>query len=318
MNVLFTNIGRKTYLLEYALGLRQEYNLNIFVCDTSRETAGFQVSEIVHHFLTPRVLDDEEKYADILLKKCIEKNIEIIIPLMDFELPVLAGKKKLFRTKGIEIIISDLGVIDACLDKEKNYMFCNTNGIAVPKSCFSLPLQGVAFPLVLKKKRGSGSVDQKMIGTPAELGFYFTEEYMVQEYIEGVEIGMDVFNDLEGNFLHAAFREKLLMRAGETDKARSVYLPELEQLARAISAAFKHTGNMDVDIIWDKWGKLFCIDFNPRFGGGYPLTHLSGFNYLKYIFELYLNRKINVTVAYKEGIVMMKGISTYVSGTDNS
>ncbi len=316
MNVLFTNIGRKTYLLEYALELRREYNLNIFVCDTSRDTAGFHVSEIVRHFITPRVLDDEKKYADILLKKCVENNIEIIIPLMDFELPVLAGKKQLFRTKGTEIIISGPSVIDACLDKEKNYIFCKNNGIAMPESFFSLPAEGVAFPLVLKKRRGSGSVDQKIIGSTDELGFYFTDEYMAQEYIDGVEIGMDVFNDLEGNFLHAAFREKLLMRAGETDKARSVYLPELEQLARNISAVFKHVGNMDADIIRDKSGKLFCIDFNPRFGGGYPLTHLSGFNYLRYIFELCLKRKITIREKYREGIVMLKGISTYASGPE--
>jgi carbamoyl-phosphate synthase large subunit len=318
MNVLFTNIGRKTYLLEYALELRQEYDLNIFACDTSRETAGFYVSERIQHFITPRVLDDEEQYTGILLKKCIENNIDIIIPLMDFELPVLAQKKQLFRAKGIEIIISDFTVIDACLDKEKNYIFCNDKGIMVPESFFSLPVKGVNFPLVLKKRRGSGSVDQKIINSMEELRFYYTDEYMMQEYIDGVEIGMDVFNDLEGDFLHAAFREKLLMRAGETDKARSVYFPELEKLARNISASFKHVGNLDVDLIQDNTGKLFCIDFNPRFGGGYPLTHLSGFNYLKYIFELYHKRKITIPPKYKEGIVMIKGISTYVSGTDNS
>ncbi|MEJ2664554.1 MAG: hypothetical protein P8107_11015, partial [Spirochaetia bacterium] len=129
MNVLFTNIGRKTYLLEYALELQKKYNLKIFVCDTSRQTAGFHVSNKIECFITPRVLDDEEKYAEILLKKCIDNNINIIIPLMDFELPVLAQKKRLFREKKIEIIISDYTVIQNCLDKEKNYLFCRQNGI---------------------------------------------------------------------------------------------------------------------------------------------------------------------------------------------
>ncbi|MEJ2665273.1 MAG: ATP-grasp domain-containing protein, partial [Spirochaetia bacterium] len=168
-----------------------------------------------------------------------------------------------------------------------------------------------------KKKRGSGSVGQRIIGTDEELRFYYTDEYMLQEYIQGMEIGMDVFNDLEGNFLHAGFRKKLLMRAGETDKAQAIYLPELEQLAKQISAAFGHIGNMDVDVMRDKDGRLFCIDFNPRFGGGYPLTHLSGFNYLQYIFELYLKRKVSIPVPYKEGTVMVKGISTYVAESDD-
>ncbi len=317
MNVLFTNIGRKTYLLEYALELQKKYNLKIFVCDTSRRTAGFHVSNKIECFITPRVLDDEEKYAEILLKKCIEYSIDIIIPLMDFELPVLAQKKRLFREKKIEIIISDYTVIQNCLDKEKNYFFCRQNGITVPQSYYSLPTDDIGFPVVLKKKRGSGSVGQRIIGTDEELRFYYTDEYMLQEYIQGMEIGMDVFNDLEGNFLHAGFRKKLLMRAGETDKAQAIYLPELEQLAKQISAAFGHIGNMDVDVMRDKAGRLFCIDFNPRFGGGYPLTHLSGFNYLQYIFELYLKRKVLIPVPYKEGTVMVKGISTYVAESDD-
>ncbi|MBN1797210.1 MAG: ATP-grasp domain-containing protein [Spirochaetales bacterium] len=312
MNLLFTNIGRKTYLLEYALDLREEYDLNIFICDTSRETAGFHVSKKVHSFITPRVLDDQDEYINVLLKKCKDNNIEIIIPLMDFELPVLSRKKDLFKTKGIEIIISDFSVIDACLDKEKNYAFCIDNGLKVPKSYFQLPGDDTVFPLILKKRRGSGSVGQKLINTPEELRFYYNDEYVVQEYIEGVEIGMDVFNDLNGRYVHSAFRKKILMRAGETDKAKSIYFPELERLAKSISASFKHIGNMDVDIIKDDAGNLFCIDFNPRFGGGYPLTHLSGFNYLKYILELYLHKKITVPVRYKTGTVLLKGISTYI------
>jgi carbamoyl-phosphate synthase large subunit len=312
MNLLFTNIGRKTYLIEYALDLREEYDLNIFVCDTSPETAGFYVSDDVHTFITPRVLDGPEKYIDVLLKNCMENDIQIIIPLMDFELPILAQQKNLFREKGIEIIVSDYSVIDVCLDKEKNYDLCKENGLKVPKSYFEMPCYKINFPLILKKRQGSGSVDQRLIRTQEELKYYYNDEYMLQEYIEGAEIGMDVFNDLKGRYVHSACRKKILMRAGETDKARSIYLPELETLARKISSCFKHVGSMDVDVIQDKKGQLFCIDFNPRLGGGYPLTHLSGFNYLKYIIDLYLGKKLNIPVKYKEGNILLKGISTYI------
>jgi len=311
MNILFTNIGRRTYMVEYALKLKREYSLNIFLSDTSDQTAGFWVSEDVTSFLTPKVFGNEQQYLEHLLRKCKEYHIDIIIPLMDFELSVLAEVKADFMRQGISIIVSDYNVIESCLDKEKNYQFCNDHNLPVPASCFSYPKFNFKFPIILKKIMGSGSVDQRIIYTAEELKLYFKKDFFAQEFIEGTEYGMDIFNDLESNFLHAAFREKLLMRAGETDKARSVYSDKLTQIARTISSKFKHIGNMDVDIIVDKDDNYFCIDFNPRFGGGYPLTHLLGFNYLKYLFDLVLGKKVAIPQRYPQNVIMVKGISVF-------
>ena len=45
----------------------------------------------------------------------------------------------------------------------------------------------------------------------------------------------------------------------------------------------KHVGNLDCDVIKNQNSELYFIDFNPRFGGGYPFTHLSGYNFIKAI-----------------------------------
>ena len=42
----------------------------------------------------------------------------------------------------------------------------------------------------------------------------------------------------------------------------------------------------------DSKGKIYFIDFNPRFGGGYPITHLSGFNYLSALLNMSIGNKI--------------------------
>ena len=79
------------------------------------------------------------------------------------------------------------------------------------------------------------------------------------------------------------------MRSGETDKAEVIYSRKFEDLAKRISNSFKHIGNLDCDAIINKNGTVFFLDFNPRFGGGYPFTHLSGYNFLKSIIESHQN-----------------------------
>ena len=86
----------------------------------------------------------------------------------------------------------------------------------------------------------------------------------MQEQIIGDEYGMDILNDLEGNFVHASFRKKLSMRAGETDKAITFFEEELWNLAISLSKVFRHIGNIDIDFIKENdTDKIFIIDINP-------------------------------------------------------
>ncbi len=311
MNVLFTNIGRRTYFIEFALELKKQgYPLNIFVNDVSKNTPGFWVSDKVKYFLTPRVLDDKSKYTNILIEHCIKYGIDIIIPMMDYEIPVLASKKEFFKSYGVEVIISDYETVMNCLDKKRNYDFCLKNNISVPKVTFTSNNHSLDFPLIMKRRLGSGSVGLKVIRSEKELVLFEEDKDLLQQFIEGKEYGMDILNDLNGNLAHAFVREKILMRNGETDKASGVYSDRFIDLAKDISCKFRHVGNMDIDFVEDNNGKIYFIDFNPRFGGGYPLTHISGYNYLKALLDMTTNRPVKFPET-KNRLVFMKGISIH-------
>lgn len=308
MNVLFTNAGRKTYLIENALELIGiGFDINVFVSDVCLHTASLHVSPEVKRISTPFVTNNEELYLHTLLKECEKNNINIIIPLMDYELPILSKNKKEFEKLGIRIWISDFSTISNCLDKRKNYSFCLENSIVVPKSWFQK--QKFDFKTIRKKIWGSGSIGQQIIVPETEFEFSDGED-MLQEYITGKEIGMDVFNDYNGNYVHSSFRKKILMRSGETDKAITFYDKKYEQLAKEISKAFKHVGNMDIDLIETEDGRSIFIDFNPRFGGGYPFSYLSGVNYIRYIVEESLGLTPSRPV-FKKSITGMKGLKVF-------
>ena len=50
---------------------------------------------------------------------------------------------------------------------------------------------------------------------------------------------------------------------------------------------------MDCDVIL-KNNKIYILDLNPRFGGGYPFTHLAGLNYISAILEMAFDKKIKI------------------------
>ncbi len=309
MNILCTNVGRRTYIIEYLLDLKaQGFNINVFVSDTSVNVAGFWVDTRVRTFITPRVMDDPNKYIETLRAKCKELSIDIIIPLMDFELPVLSKNVKTFEEFNCKIVISDKTVIQNTLNKKNNIEYCKTHGLKVPATYYSLSEINEKTELVKKRILGSGSVGLELLDNISKISSFNETEEIIQKKIIGTEYGIDILNDFDGNFLHACIKRKIEMRAGETDKAEVLYKQNLIELAQKVSKTFRHIGNMDIDVIIDKTDEVYFIDFNPRFGGGYPFTHLSGCNYLKAIIEIYMGKK-PIIPEYGKNIIGMKSVS---------
>ena len=105
------------------------------------------------------------------------------------------------------------------------------------------------------------------------------DEYiMIQEKLTGNEFGLYVMNDLDGNNVAVSVKQKLAMRAGETDKALTVDLPEVREMGATIGRNLRHIGNLDVDIMQRANGDYCVLELNPRFGGGYPFSYEAGVN----------------------------------------
>ncbi len=268
MNLLLTNIGRRTYFIDFLLEINEEYNLQIYLTDTSQNTAGFWVSDKVNRLITTRVSGNEDLYLEDLLTICKENNIDIIIPLMDFEIPLLAKNKDRFLEVGTTIIISDYNLVNVLLDKKETAILCNKCGLNYPKIYNSKAEMN--FPLIKKLKLGSGSVGLEVINSSSALNTK-DQSFIFQEFIKGDEYNVDVFNNLNGEYVTHVVKKKIEMRAGETDKAEIVDGVFFDKFAKKLSKFFKHIGNMDIDFIIDSSNKIWFIDFNPRFGGGYPL-----------------------------------------------
>jgi len=314
MNVLFTCAGRRNYLLEYfkeAIGDSGK----IIAADMSPTAPAMALADVA------RVVSDvyAEEYLDQILQICLEEKVDLLISLNDLELPVLSPHRKKFEETGIRLLISEQAVIDICFDKFRTVQFCEELHMGTPRTYLSLEeakkaLESgeVSFPIVVKPRWGSASIGLEFPADMEELELAYRlvtlrvsrsilseaskedaeRSVLIQEMIDGTEYGLDILNDFSGKTVQVYVKEKLAMRAGETDKSVLRDKPELEALGFRVGQALGHIGNVDCDM-FEKDGKYYLLELNPRFGGGYPFSQMSGANYPAAILAWMENREFD-------------------------
>ena len=316
MNILFTCAGRRTYLLKYF-----KANLSggdkIVATDMQLSAPALTAADVI--IQVPAVYDPS--YVDITLGICKEHRIDAILCLNDLELPILAENKTKFEALGVTVIVSDTDVVDICFDKFKTAHWVESIGLCAPKTYVrlsdakeSLAKGEIAFPLFMKPRWGSGSIGLESIADMEELDIYYNllmkkikrsilatasvgDEYiMIQEKLGGKEFGLDVMNDLRGNNVGVSVKQKLAMRAGETDKAVTVDIPEVYEIGKKIGENLHHIGNLDVDIMQRSNGDFCVLELNPRFGGGFPFSYEAGVNLPKAIISWIRGEKVDPAI----------------------
>jgi carbamoyl-phosphate synthase large subunit len=304
MNILFTCAGRRNYLLNF---FKEELKSEGLVMAADMQMSAPAMAVADRKFIVKAVYT--EGYIDSLLNICKVNKVNALISLNDLELPLLSERKADFEQIGTKVIIADIAAIDIAFDKKKTIEFLNSIGVKTPKTfanyneaALALERGELYFPLVVKPRWGSASIgiefpinqeelelayrllslrlSRTMLAEVSKLDF--DNAILIQEKIDGIEFGVDVLNDFNGDTQLVYVKEKLAMRAGETDKSTLRNKPEIEEIGFKIGNALKHIGNLDCDV-FEKDGEYYLLELNPRFGGGYPFTHCSGGNYVKAI-----------------------------------
>ena len=320
-NILLTSVGRRSYLVNYfkeALGENGE----VHASNSTDITPAFNYADKA--VKTPLIYDDS--YIDFLKEYCIKNKIKAIISLFDVDLLVLAKHKHEFEQIGTTVIVSDADVVEICNDKWKTYQFLKDNGFNTVNTYISLQdvmrdLKSgkINYPLMIKPRWGMGSLSVMQADDEEELQIYYKraikkikqtylkyesnqdieQAVLIQEKMIGKEHGLDVINDLNGNYRTTIVKEKYAMRAGETDCAKVIDSGVLSELGEKIATKLSHVGNMDVDVFMVD-NKPYILEMNARFGGGYPFSHMAGVNLPKALVAWLKNEEIDEDILKAE------------------
>lgn len=307
VNILILSAGTRDKVVQYFVRSLAGIG-SVTVTDCSALAPAIYDAD--RYYIVPRIT--EPGYIEIIYDICRKEKISGVFSLIDPELSLLAQHEEDFRKLGVTVIGSSYELCERSLDKFQMYNWLREHGYNCARSFVDFDKfrgSGVKYPVFVKPVRGSASISIAKADDEKTARFLFdqNEDMMVQEFLDGQEIGADVYIDLiSGETVSVFTKKKLRMRAGETDKSVSFKDPELFELIRRFVSESGYRGQIDIDI-FDINGKYYISEVNPRFGGGYPHAYECGCDHVKLIAENLQGRVNKADIgAYEEDIYMMK------------
>jgi len=311
VRILLTCIGRRVELLRAfkragdSLGIR----LEIHGADATPLSPALQLVD--HPHLVPGI--DGGKYIDALAKIVQREKIDLLIPLIDLELPVIAAASERFAELGCLALISSPSVVAVCRDKLTTYRKLVEAGIDTPATSLWLAVveqKRHRFPYFLKPRSGSAAMGNYIVRTLDELRTFGArvKDAIVQEFVEGSEHTLDVYVDFKGRVRCVVPRKRLEVRTGEVSKGLIVkdraIMAVGTRVARMLGGC---RGVITVQCIITAQGRIRVIEINPRFGGGAPLSIHAGADFPKWILQELLGKRprINPT-AFRGDVAMLR------------
>jgi carbamoyl-phosphate synthase large subunit len=311
-NILILSCGTRNKIVQYFRKELKEGKGKVFATDCSELAPALYEAD--SYFIVPRI--DDPKYKETILEICRKHKINLVLTLIDPEISFLSKYRDDFIAIGTVPLVSSFEVVERSFDKYDFYTWLvehhyNTAKTYEDKSLFYQDVEDgkIGYPVFLKPRRGSASLNMSKAFDKDDVKFLIKRypDLIIQEYMQGTEIGADVYIDLISHEVVSIFtKEKLLMRAGETDKSVSFKDERLFALIKQFVKEAGYVGAIDIDI-FTVGDEYYISEVNPRFGGGYLHTYECGVNFPKMMLKN-LQQVINTDSigAYEEGLYMMK------------
>jgi len=277
VNVLFTSVGRRVELMRAFKKAYADLRLTGKIVATDIDPLAPALQEVDRPYIVPRGSDSE--YIPTLVEICSRERIDLIFPLIDPDIPVLARHRQELEDTGAKVIVVSEEAANIAADKWLTYKFFCRLGVPTARSWLPEEIQRtkLVFPLFIKPRFGSAGRKTFKIGSERELHFFleYVPDPIVQEYLPGPEVTNDVICDFDGNVLAVVSRQRIEVRWGEVAKGKTIYDPNIAQHCVTIAKGLKAIGPITVQCIL-KEGQPYFTEINPRFGGGVPLGIAAG------------------------------------------
>ena len=317
LNVLITAASRRVPLIRgFQRALRDLPVLGaVLVTDVNGLSPGVHVAD--RAFAVP--LATEPGYMEAIEEICIHERVGLVVPTIDDELPLFGAWRDRLRDGGTHGAAANQLTAALCNDKFLTCHYLASHGISAAETFLPSALPSdLSFPVFVKPRVGRGGVGAFTARSWKELEFFvdYVPSPVVQTFLDGPEFTIDVLCDFDSRPVAVVPRERVVIRAGTSDRGRTVGDPALVKLGTRCAEVLRFVGAAKVQCrIVD--GHPVIFEVNSRFSGGIPLTIASGADFPRLLVELALGRRVDPQIGVFESDLWMTNYETMIAlGSD--
>lgn len=259
--------------------------------------------------------------AEALLARLAEVNaarkIDVLIPCLDAELPLMVALASHFEAMGIKTFLPDAAQLQRRA-KDRLPDLAEAAGVECPEmrplshpgffaGCHT---EGWAYPLVVKGQ----FYDARVVANAEEATVAFRQiaaawglPVLVQRFVAGEEYNLTAVGDGKGKLLgEVMMKKRAVTSKGKAWAGVTTGDEQLARIAHRLAAELKWRGPLEVEAMRDADGAYHLIEINPRFPAWIYLSQGVGRNLPALLVDLALGRALRTLAPPVAGTLFIR------------
>lgn len=233
----------------------------------------------------PSAIANQQEYYSFVREFCKNNKVQYLYCFIDEEVVNLARHRSELEKIGTKLCLPEWNTIELCHYKNKFSDWINLEfpEIAIYRYKSTDDITKGNYPVFIKPIEGRASIGCRAIQNEEELNEllkkdYFTNQFLIQEFVEGDIITVDMIRNRKTNQIAVAQRKELLRNANGCGIAVEIInIPMLTQICRKIAERLDLNGVVNIEFFQKKNG-FAIIEINPRFSAGTAYSCKAGCN----------------------------------------
>lgn len=263
-------------------------------------------------------------YLRFIQELCLKESIEYVLPMIDYEIDLLATVRAWFESRGIVLCMSSNKSLDILRNKKKLAEFVAEN-CPQTKSIPTKLLRDIEkpewdFPVVCKPYNGRSSQGLKYVHNQQEWDEFVKtadkDTYIVEPYIDGPIVMVETVRQAATNKIATMTRRELMSTPHGLSTSVLVFQDaKLEASTRILAEKLDVNGDVNFEYILDPNGDYFLVECNPRFSAGCEFSCIGGYECVENHIRCFMGTPIE-EYHFKHNMIIARKYEEYITAID--
>ena len=319
IRVLVTGVG--SLLGQGILKSIQDSTLDCYITGTDYFPSAVGLYWVDKGYILPDILKPEISelhWIEVLINVIKQEEIEIVVPGLDFEIPILArNKSTIEKQTNATLLVSSEEVVKIGDDKWETVNYLKNNNFNYPNS--TLPnavesfTQSNPFPFIVKPRFGHTSENVFLVKNKKELNVALSacDKPIVQEHLGDPYQEYTCGATFIDNEIITIISLRRTLKNGNTRQAFCEKTDEIDAYIRKLTLSLKPYGPVNFQLRLTDRGPV-VFEINPRFSGTTPIRALFGVNEVEAVIKNLSATEPKGQYEEKEGVVIRYFDNQYI------